>query len=131
MHKRILIIDDEPDITRLVKLGLESVGCYEVWEETNSARAVETARSFRPDVILLDIMMPDPDGSELAAMLRQDPELRRVPVLFLTALVSRTESTDPAFGFERRHYLAKPVALLELIQYIEQSIASKSVVNVG
>ena len=120
VKKRILVIDDEPEITHLVKLGLESVGRYIVCEETVSARAVETARRFCPDVIVLDIMMPDPDGSELAKTLREDPELGRIPLLFLTALISETQSGDSGQGVDRRHYLAKPVALLELAQFIER-----------
>lgn len=124
MIKRVLVVDDEPGVTLMVKLGLEGHGGYEVYEQIDSGSVVDVARTFKPDVIILDIMMPGLDGSEVAACLWQDSELRHIPVLFLTALVSRTESSEHHAGFGQRHYLAKPVNLSELIQYIEQSIAS-------
>jgi CheY-like chemotaxis protein len=127
MQKRILIVDDEPDITEMVKLGLEATGGYRVLEENDSAKALEAARSFGPDVILLDVMMPEPDGSELAALFRQDNALKDIPILFLTALVSKAESHDPQFGFDRRHYLPKPVDFEDLVKHIEEiSLASCS-----
>jgi two-component system phosphate regulon response regulator PhoB len=119
MSKRVLIVDDEPQITDLVKLYLERSGDYQVEVENDSAQAMSKARQFGPDVIVLDIMMPEPDGSELAASLRADPGLRHVPILFLTALVSQSESCDPKFGFDRRHYLPKPINFEQLIHSIE------------
>src|SRR5918999_1678979 len=99
MKKRILVIDDEPDFTYMLKLSLESMGYYRVGVENEPTRALRAAREFAPDLILLDIMMPDLDGSEVAARIRSDPELRDVPVLFMTALVSHREARGgPCFS---------------------------------
>jgi CheY-like chemotaxis protein len=118
--KRVLVVDDEPQITSLLKLCLERLGSYVVLAENDSSRVMKVAREFRPDVIVLDIMMPEPDGSELAALLEADPQLAGTPVIFLTAMVSQSEAVNSKFGFDRRLYLAKPVDFEELVQHIDQ-----------
>jgi len=85
--KRILVVDDEPSVTRNLKLNLESSGDYDVFAENHAGNALAAARIFRPDLILLDVMMPGMDGGDVAARLRADPLLRDTPVIFLTALV--------------------------------------------
>lgn len=118
--KQILVVDDEPGITLMMKFGLESFGPFDVHEENISAKAIDTARDIRPDVIILDLMMPDPDGHELAARLKQDPELGHIPVIFLTALIHTTTTCEGPSDAVRRYYLAKPVDLSELVRYIER-----------
>ena len=86
---RILIIDNSRDFTYSAKLGLERTGRYSVWEEHEPAWAHQTAQRVLPDLILLDIAMPETDGGEVAARLESDPILHRTPVVFLTALVTR------------------------------------------
>ena len=88
MKRRVLLIDDEPDFTRLLRLSLESLGRYDVGEVNDPHAALAAARAFAPDVILLDVSMPGTDGGGLAAAFNNDAVLARVPVLFLTALVS-------------------------------------------
>ena len=73
---RILVVDDEEGFTQLTKLTLTE---YEIREENISARALKTARSFRPDLILLDVMMPGLDGGDVAAQLRDDPPVAGCP----------------------------------------------------
>jgi CheY-like chemotaxis protein len=90
--QRILIVDDDRDITRLVKILLERAGDYAVLEENDSTKAHQSARNFRPHVILLDIMMPETDGAEIAEQIQADPQLRRTPIIFLTALVTKAEA---------------------------------------
>ena len=119
MKQRILLVDDEPAFTRLLRLNLESVGGYEVWEVNDPAEAVAAARQFLPDLILLDISMSDPDGSALAVELRKDPALRQAPILFLTGLVSREEVRPGKWGTGRCVYLPKPVKLRRLLAWIE------------
>jgi len=118
--KRILIVDDEPGFTRLMKLNLELNGAYEVVAENRGADAVATARVFRPDVIFLDVMMPDMDGGAIAAALRADAELCRVPVVFLTAVVSQNEVVELGGGKDGQTFLAKPVTLQDVVQTIER-----------
>ncbi len=121
-HKRrILIVDDDPESTHLVKILLEKTGNYLVREENDPDEAHQSARNFRPDAILLDIMMPKKDGSEVAAQMEADPELRSTPIIFLTALVTEPE-TKAGLRIEGHRSLAKPINIPELINQIEQSL---------
>ncbi len=89
---RILIVDNNRDFTLSAKLGLERTGRYSVWEENEPARAHQTAQWVKPDLILLDIAMPETDGGEVAAQIQSDPALHRTPVVFLTGLVTKAEA---------------------------------------
>src|SRR5258707_10123834 len=91
-RRRILIVDNDPDTTHLVKVLLERAGHYLVLEENDATRAHQSARNFRPDLILLDVVMPDTDGGEVAAQIEADAELHNTPIVFLTALVTRAEA---------------------------------------
>src|SRR6478609_6786454 len=89
---KILVVDDDPKLSRLVKLFLERTSLYEVVEENRSSQAVQTAREIRPAAILLDIDMPGKDGGEVARELRADPGLKARPILFFTSLISVAEA---------------------------------------
>ena len=119
--RRILIVDDEPDSTHLVKILLEKTGNYVVLEENDADQAHQSARNFRPHAILLDIMMPKTDGSEVAAQIEADPELRSTPIIFLTALVTEPE-TKAGLRIEGHRSLAKPINIPQLIDQIEESL---------
>jgi CheY-like chemotaxis protein len=119
--RRVLIVDDDPASTHLIKVLLERTGGYLVLEENAAANAHEAARNFRPDVILLDIMMPETDGAEVAARIEADPELQRTPIIFLTALLTEPE-TKAGLRIEGHRSLAKPINIPELIEQIEQSL---------
>jgi len=123
-NRRILLVDDEPGFTQLLRLNLERVGRYELWEANESRDVLETARAFRPDLILMDLSMPDPDGSALAADLHNDPALCHVPVLFLTALASRETIRPQRMGLGRRTYLPKPIDLRRLVAWIDALTAA-------
>ena len=116
---RILIIDDNRDFTHSGKLALERTGRYSVWEENEPARAHQTAQRVQPDLILLDIAMPETDGGEVAGRIESDPTLHRIPVVFLTALVTKAEARS---GLEIQGYpfLAKPISIPELVAGIER-----------
>jgi CheY-like chemotaxis protein len=118
-QKRILIVDDDPNSTHLVKVLLERTGGYVVQEENNATNAFETARNFRPDAILLDIMMPQTDGAEVAAQIEADLELHSTPIIFLTALVTGPES-KAGLRIEGHRSVAKPINIPELIEQIEE-----------
>ncbi len=122
--KKILVVDDEPSITRLLKLNLEKSGFYTVREENLGARAVEVAREFRPDLILLDVMMPDLDGGDVAAALQGEPRLKDIPIIFLTAAVKAEEikARDGVIG--GFPYVAKPLNLRGVMEAIEQRLGS-------
>ena len=106
--KRIFIVDDEAGFTRLLKLTLEKTGNFQVLEENDGTNAWLQAREFKPDIIFLDIVMPKIDGGDVAQQIRSDPLLSQVPIVFLTAIVSRSETKQDIGGFP---FLAKPVSL--------------------
>jgi len=119
---RILIIDDNRDFTYSAKLALERTGRYSVWEENEPARANQTAQRIRPDLILLDIVMPETDGGEVAARIQSDPALHRIPIVFLTALVTKAEGRS-GLRIQGHPFLAKPISLSDLITGIEENLA--------
>ena len=117
--KRVLLIDDESGFTKLVKLTLERSGNFEVLEQNDGSQAWLTARDFLPDIIFLDVVMPKADGGEVAQQIRSDPALEKVPIIFLTAIVSKQESTQEFGGFP---FLAKPVGIDALKQAIAEHL---------
>ena len=121
--RRILIVDNDRDATHLVKILLEKTGRYSVLEENDATKAHQSAQNFRPNLILLDIVMPETDGGEVAAQIQADPELQRTPVIFLTALVTETE-TKAGLRIQGHPFLAKPINIPELINGIEENLAA-------
>lgn len=123
-QKRILIIDDESTFTRMVRINLEQTKRYVVREENRAMHALTTAHEFKPDLILLDVIMPGADGGEIASRIRADNSLKHVPVVFLTATVSRQEAAEGKFtgGYL---FLAKPVSLKALVECMENLLAAK------
>ncbi|NQU11847.1 response regulator [bacterium] len=127
--KRILVVDDEPAATRLLRLGLERTGAYEVCEQHSAERVLSCARQFKPDLILLDIVMPDLDGGDVAGLIRKDPQLRGTPILFLTSLVSEDEVANTPLYTAGCRVLAKPIATRALIACIEQEFRTAATAN--
>jgi len=121
-RKRILVVDDETSITRLLKLNLEQTGNYEVRAENSGARALAAALEFKPDLILLDVMMPDVDGGDVAASLRENPGLRKTPLVFLTAVVNKDELGAPEGTIGGEMYIAKPLNVKGVISVIERTL---------
>ncbi|MEO8426794.1 MAG: response regulator [Verrucomicrobiota bacterium] len=122
--KRILVVDDEPGVTRSLKLNLEAGGGYEVTIENHANQALTTARHIRPDLILLDVMMSETDGGEVAARMEADPLLRGTPIIFLTAIVSNEETGGHEMLKGDHAFIAKPVDLGELKRSIQDHILS-------
>ncbi len=120
--KRILVVDDEPSMTRLLKLNLEQTGAYEVATENVSQAALATAERFRPDLMLLDVMMPGLDGGHLASALQASPKLKGVPIVFLTAAVTREEVQTRGGLVGGLPFLAKPVDLHEVVACLQQHL---------
>lgn len=121
--KRILLVDDEATITRTLKLYLEGTGAYEVRAENRGSAAVQAAREFQPDLILLDVAMPDMDGGEVAAQLRADDALKGTPIVFLTALVKKREVAASGGDIGGYPYIAKPLEPEKVVEVIENHIA--------
>jgi CheY-like chemotaxis protein len=128
--RRILIVDNDADATHLVKVLLERTGHYLVLEENDATKAYRSARNFRPDLILLDIAMPETDGGEVAARIEADPELQNTPIIFLTALVTRAEAKS-GLNIQGHRFLAKPVSIPELIDAIETHLSVRATFHVS
>ena len=120
IQKKILIVDDEPTITRLLKLNLEQTGAYIVREENQGSKAYLAAREFKPDLILLDVMMPDMDGGDVAAKIQGDPLLKGIPVVFLTAAVKKEELNAHGGVIGGFQYIAKPLDVKGVLEVIER-----------
>ena len=119
---RVLIIDDEGDFCRLVKRNLESTGEYKVFVAYNAADGIILAKVEKPDVILLDIMMPETSGAEVAELLKQNNKTKNIPIIFLTAVVTKEELGDTMKEIGDNRYIAKPVKTQELIDSIQEVI---------
>jgi DNA-binding response OmpR family regulator len=119
--KRILVIDDSTDITEPLKLYLERTGIYDVRVENQGAKGLPAAREFRPDLILLDVMMPDMDGGDVAAEIDEDKELKNTPIVFLTASVTKSEMTEVG-SIGGRPILSKLMTLTEIIAYLKKRL---------
>jgi CheY-like chemotaxis protein len=119
-RKKILLVDDEPALTRMLRLNLEQTGRYEVREENRGVDALRAAREFRPDLIFLDVMMPDMGGDEVAEQLKQDPELSKIKYAFLTAIVTKRETGAGAAQISGEIFIAKPVKRDELLAAVQE-----------
>ena len=116
---RILIVDDDKNISRLMGILLEKTGRYEVRTETRSVAAHAVAREFRPDLCLFDVDMPGKDGGTLAREIRADPMFSDLPIIFLTSLVSPQEAGAKPLVSGGFPYLAKSVDIAVLQRCIE------------
>lgn len=117
--KKIICIDDENDILELTKMCLESVGGFEVNACHGGAEGIEAARVFMPDLITVDMMMPEMDGQGTLAALRADPSLAHIPVVFMTARVQQNEVEEyKAAG--AAGVIAKPFDPMEISNEIQK-----------
>src|SRR6266852_5086499 len=122
--RRILIIHDDRESTHLVKILLEKVGSYLVLEENDATKAHQSAQNFRPDVILLDIMMPKTAGGDVAAQIAADAELQRTRIIFLSALVTEPE-TKIGLRIQGPRAIAKGSNIRDLINEIEKNLRAQ------
>jgi CheY-like chemotaxis protein len=120
---KILVVDDDPKLSRLVKLFLERTKLYDVVEENRSSHAVRTAREIEPVAILLDVDMPGKDGGEVAKELKADPVLRTKPVLFFTSLISVAEAGKHEVMRSGQAFLAKPVNPTALVEAVGRLVS--------
>lgn len=119
---RVLVIDDEPEITEIVETFLTESG-YDVAVENSSTNAVERARKYKPDVILLDIMMPGVDGYNVCREIKADPEFGNTPIIFLTGK-DRNDDMGRSFRSGGDMFIKKPFScerLLEIVNIVLMS----------
>jgi two-component system alkaline phosphatase synthesis response regulator PhoP len=122
MAKKILIVDDDPDLVEAVTIILESKN-YDVAAAYGGIEGLQKAKTEKPDLIVLDVMMPDKDGYTVCKELKTDPNLGKIPVLLLTAVVSKIPTTrfTQQMGMETEadDYIDKPVEPEVLVKRIE------------
>jgi CheY-like chemotaxis protein len=119
---RILVVDDEVSFTRLLKLNLEQTGDYEVRVENWPEDVLKAAKDFKPDLILLDVMMPRMFGGDVAARLRAEEEFKKTPIVFLTATVRKQRVQEHEGMISGYPFLAKPASVEEVIDCIEKNL---------
>src|SRR5437660_3234399 len=115
--KKTVLIEDDPDLYSLIQYNLEKEGFAMAGSQTGKG-ALELCRRERPDLVILDIMLPDSDGLEICKAIRAQPELAHIPIIFLTA---RASETDRIVGLElgANDYIVKPFFVRELIARIK------------
>ncbi len=124
---RILLIDDEKDFCFFTGTNLEQTGDYEVMTTTRGREGIDLAREKRPDLILLDINMPEMSGPEVAEILFSDPRTKEIPVIFLTAVITKEEVGSETVGrIGGRRFIAKPVDVESLSGCIKDVLSSKN-----
>jgi two-component system alkaline phosphatase synthesis response regulator PhoP len=118
MARKILTCDDEKHIVRLIQVNLERQG-YEVITAFNGLECLEKVKEDRPDLIVLDVMMPEMTGFEVLEKLKKDPETENIPVIMLTA---RAQDSDVLRGWQSgvECYLTKPFNPMELIAFVKR-----------
>lgn len=131
MNKRkILVVDDEPNIIELLKMNLESSG-YEVLEASTGMEAITKTNSFLPDLVLLDLMLPDIDGLQVCGMLKKNQVTQDIPIIMITA---KSEESDKVQGLTigADDYITKPFGISELearIKNVLRRSEKKSIIN--
>ncbi|WKZ34512.1 MAG: response regulator [Anaerolineales bacterium] len=118
---KIMVVDDDTLITNLLEDLLKMAG-HETAILNESSKAIEMAKQVKPDLFLLDLMMPQPDGFKLCRMLRQEPYFTNTPIIIITALDDE-DSRAIAFGAEADDYITKPFRPNDLAQRINELLA--------
>ena len=116
--KKILVVDDEQETLTHISKILERAD-YEVISTTSGKKALELTRSSQPDLIVLDVVLPDMEGGQVAAALSEDPATERIPIIFLTGIITKQE--ESLVEKTGRHYvMAKPTTGRELLEMISK-----------
>jgi CheY-like chemotaxis protein len=124
--RKVLLIDDEEDFCFFVKLNLEKTGKFEVLTATSGAKGIVLASEEQPDLILLDIIMPERDGGQVAEQLQESQKTKDIPVLFVTAIASRQGVQSHEGGtIGGRQFIAKPAMLEEIMEKINRVLEYK------
>lgn len=128
-RKKILVVDDDRSLSRITQLALEQSGLYEVRVVNEPRDAEKTAKAFLPDLILMDVIMPDIDGGTLTSKIREDERLKHVPLIFFTSVVGKNETKEHNGIFGTEHFLAKPTTVPELLEAVRKAMGGTSAGN--
>ncbi len=122
-RKKILVVDDDSMLTEMIKRQFAEYAEYELCVENSASKAATTVRQFVPDLILLDVMMPEQDGGDVAASIRSQPAMKRVPIVYMTGAVRKKE-VDEGKGFIGGDpFIAKPFDFPYLMSRIRQHLS--------
>lgn len=120
--KKILIVDDDPGILRLLEKTLPKAHGYEVFTALESRKGFELAKTHQPDLILLDIMIPDQSGGDLARDLKNDPRTQHIPIVFMSVLLEEEGKKRIEIHGQEYRAVAKPIYFPELLSAIRKAI---------
>ena len=129
--KKILVIDDEVAFARMVKLNLEDTGQYEVRVENRGSKGLAAAKEFMPDLIFLDIVMPDMDGGEVCRQIGMDQKLKDIPIVFLTEIMTEAETAIRKTVMGGHPLMAKPVDKEKLVECIQKNMKTPGIGGVS
>ncbi|MFZ5803038.1 MAG: response regulator [Candidatus Omnitrophota bacterium] len=121
MKKKILAVDDDPTILKLICSGLSQAG-YEVVTTDDGAKVMGLLESAKPDLAILDIIMPQMDGTEVARQMREDPRYQNIPIIFLTVLCDKSHPKAHEEIFGKNAVLGKPFRMEELAEKAEEML---------
>ena len=126
-EKTILVVDDEKKIRELLELRLTSEG-YDVLLAQNGEEGVDSARKNKPDLIIMDVMMPRMDGPEAVKIIQEDANIKDIPIIFLTSIITKEEEESQPFGIQlepgKHRFFAKPFDTPVLLAEIKKIIGS-------
>jgi CheY-like chemotaxis protein len=117
MSKKILVVDDEPDILKIMSLRLEKAG-YEVLGGRNGMEALDLARRMIPDLVILDVYLPDMNGDDLARVMKNDDKLKRIPIILISATAASVAQRAKDCGAEG--HIGKPFESEELLDAVKE-----------
>ena len=119
---RVLVVDDEADLVRILQFGLQSIG-YQVETASDGQEALKKARETKPDIILLDLMLPKLDGYKVCRLLKFDERYKNIPIIILSA---RTQEGDQLLAMEMgaNRFITKPYDFAEVLSHIEVLLKS-------
>ena len=126
--KKILVVDDEADVLASLSNILRRAN-YDVSLAATGKEAVELARSIKPDLIILDVLLPDMDGGEVASVLSEDAATKDIPITFLTGIIKQDEKYNLT-RTGKRYIVAKPVMVKELLAVIDQALSREPVTKI-
>src|SRR6185312_4264564 len=124
MRKKILVVDDDADLVELIRFNLKQAG-YSIGTASNGVDALKKARSLQPDLIVLDVMMPELDGFAVCEILRRDPATAAIPIMMLTALSSEL-GRMAGLGSGASDFVTKPFSPRLLVQRIQELLQKAS-----
>jgi len=119
---RVLVVDDEADLVRILQFGLQAIG-YQVETASDGQEALKKARETKPDIILLDLMLPKLDGYKVCRLLKFDERYKNIPIIILSA---RTQEGDQLLAMEMgaNRFITKPYDFAEVLSHIETLLKS-------